>query len=51
MQGYSGQPMKVVHKGGSFKMSKEVMNSLEKELQPQYDFLRQRFSSDFFDKI
>ena len=51
MQGYSGQPMKVVHKGGSFKMPKEVMDSLETELQPQYDFLRQRFSSDFFDKI
>ena len=51
MQGYDGQPLSIVHKGGSFKTPKEVVSSLEEELQPQYDFLRQRFSSDFFDNI
>lgn len=51
MDGYSGQPAKIVHKGGSFKMPHEIMSALEEKLQSQYDFLKQRFGSDFVDKI
>ena len=51
MEGYSGAPEKVVHKGGDFKMPREIVSILEKDMQPQYEFLESRFEAEFYNKI